>query len=250
MPPRRSPPSSDGTAPEGLPDFKAALREVLTEALPLIESTIMERVEAGQAEIASQVTKTLQTSLDSAMGRMQEQVNNAVADLRKVNASPLAPPPAPVSNPAPITPTQQALTLIDTFLDSAAPKLLNLWSQIQMQNMFKLANPEHAAALRQTNPFLAQMIGYALVGPNPYEMALPNAMLSGAQWGMRLRQAASEGKASWQPSAPVPSGTPAASSGSSGTPSSPTGQTPSAGYASMTSDKPGGRKLTLADVLG
>jgi len=245
-------------------DLRPALREVLGELLPQLRQDILAEVQSQLPRapdlptIVSQVVSTLNPQiaeqLTAAVGKLQAQIDHGLSSSRQesLQGSP-QPVTQPVTQPE-IAKTrldkaadgvQRIMTIIDTALDSALPKAINILGQWQYQQMFKLANPQNAAAFAQANPVLARMIGQQLVGPNPYEQVVPQAVLSGVMKGLQIRQAAT-----WPTSSP-----PAPSVSSSGAPSSPSPLTfePTKPVSSvyMTNPATDGRKPhpTLADLL-
>lgn len=286
MPPRKSPPPpADGASPDDaeLHGLKLVMQEALGELLPLFEKSILDQVEAKIAtaasrlpdqttivnQVAASIVPQLTAQMNEAVMRLQDQVARGLA-----NANPS--PPAQASSTAPAPPgqatavdkivggTERIMVLLNTFVDSAGPKILDMMWKYQAGKSPWLHDLTAITMLKQSDPLRAAIIGQQLVGPNPYEMTLPNAMLSGAMWGMRIREAAKG--ATWQPgpttpSAPGPSASsfvaPSLAPRPPSAPTQPTSSVSMSGGKSVLRLRPvaktspaTAKPKTLADVLG
>ena len=241
----------DGPPEDSTPDaaLKAAMREVLEEIIPLIERRVLEQMESRTSQAAAALAAEMNQKLTGAVARIQAQVNEGLGHLEQpaddATLEAVAQrAPGALGNP------QKWMTLIETVLDSAGPKLLNMMIQMKAMNSPWLYDMQAVARLKQDDPFRATLIGQTLMGPNPYEPLLGQALLNGAAWGLRVRQAATNPQGgSPSPLNPATLLVPAPGASSSGAPLLP-GQPgyvpPSSGSnASMTS----GPAKRLRDVL-
>lgn len=242
LPPDSAPPN--GAAPGQPSDgdaLKAALRDVLGDLLPQFERHVLEQVDARIAErnnaadpssLIPQVVESLRPmvteQINSVAARLQGQIDQAAAQLqgagRPVQAVNAAQGGASAQSPsAPadkvdkvVSATREILAMVDTLLDGAVPKLLSNYTQWKMAQSPWLHDMNALAMLKQQDPLRAAVMGQILSGPNPYEQVIPQAMLNGAMWGMKIKDTV-KGGATWQPNSP---GQPSPSAGPSVAPSS------------------------------
>ncbi|MDP2661301.1 MAG: hypothetical protein Q8R28_11300 [Dehalococcoidia bacterium] len=238
-------------SPSPSPDSAAAMREVLVELLPQLQSELLAQTAAlvdakleatkgavpDQAAIVKSVVATLgpqvTADINAAVGRVQAQVTDGLAALQSAKPPALPGPANPTAstnetqpaNPAAVERVVSAAKLIftmaETFLTGMAPQVLTLMGQYQMQKgMSVFRNPEAMQLAMQQDPvgtlYFAQMRN-----PNPYEQAIPAAALNWLTQGMKVRQLAAGGALS---SNPPTSSVPELSANSSGGPLSPTPQ--------------------------